>query len=95
MPRTGTLIMMANGEEKPIENIRPGDAVMGDDSKPRNVISIGSGEEDMWRIKHADGTSYVVNTSHILALAVIDDDDRIQTVDLPLREYIDMTRSEP
>ena len=91
----GTLIMMADGEVKPIENIRPGDAVMGDDSKPRNVISFGSGEEDMWRIKHADGTSYVVNTSHILALAVIDDDDRIRTVDLPLREYIDMTRSEP
>ena len=90
----GTPIMMSNGKIKMIETINKGEQVMGDDSKPRTVISVGSGIEDMWRIRHSDGTSYVVNYSHILALAYVDD-GTIYKTEMSLADYINMLRIEP
>ena len=41
---------------------------MGDDSTPRNVLSICSGEEEMFEIVPLKGKSFTVNSSHILTL---------------------------
>ena len=64
----GTPIMMSNGEIKSVENIKVGDTLMGDDSKPRTVLSLARGKEMMYEIKPIKGESYVVNESHILSL---------------------------
>jgi hypothetical protein len=40
---------------------------MGDDSKPRKVLSTTHGEEEMFEIKQGSD-SYVVNKSHVLSL---------------------------
>merc|ERR1711990_1248199 len=41
---------------------------MGDDSKPRNVLALGTGIEKMYKIEQTKGDNYIVNESHILSL---------------------------
>lgn len=65
----GTLVLMYTGYLEKVENISIGDIVMGPDSKPRNVLSIGNGKEEMFEIIPRDnGKSYIINRSHILSL---------------------------
>jgi hypothetical protein len=44
---------------------------MGDDSMPRNVLSLARGREKMYRIDMLYGDSFTVNQSHILSLYAI------------------------
>jgi len=66
----GTPIMMSNGEIKLVENIIEGDFLMGDDSKPRKVLSIARGRDKMYDIIPIKGEKYRVNQEHILCLRV-------------------------
>lgn len=62
-----TPILMYDGSVKKVQDIRVGDVVMGDDSGPRHVTSLGSGEDDMYEIASAKGGDpYTVNSEHIL-----------------------------
>jgi hypothetical protein len=63
-----TPIMMYDATFKKVQDIIIGDVVMGDDSRPRNVLSLGSGEDEMYEIISNDGESYTVNSEHILCL---------------------------
>lgn len=64
----GTKIMLVNGEMINVENIKVGDKLMGDDSKPRKVLSLARGREMMYDIIPKKGDTYTVNESHILSL---------------------------
>ena len=64
----GTKVVMYDGSLKNVENVLPGDQLMGDDSSPRNVISICRGREQMYWVRQNKGMSYRVNESHILSL---------------------------
>jgi ATP-dependent Lon protease len=66
--KKNTPIMLYNGEIKMAQNITIQDKLMGDDSTPRNVISLGSGIEKMYKIEQIKGDDYIVNESHILSL---------------------------
>jgi ATP-dependent Lon protease len=63
-----TQILMYDGSIKMVQDIVVGDKVMGDDSKCRNVISLGRGEDDMYDIVHLNGEKYGVNSEHIMCL---------------------------
>ena len=63
-----TQILMHDGSIKMVQDIVVGDKVMGDDSKCRNVISLGRGEDDMFDIVHLNGEKYGVNSEHIMCL---------------------------
>jgi len=63
-----TPIMLSNGETKMVQDITLNDKLMGDDSKERNILALGSGREKMYRIEQVKGDSYTVNESHILSL---------------------------
>jgi ATP-dependent Lon protease len=63
-----TPILMHDGTIKKVQDINIGDVLMGDDSKPRNVLSLGSGEDEMYEILSNKGDSYTVNSDHILCL---------------------------
>ena len=41
-----TPVLMADGFVKPVQDIRTGDALMGPDGKPRNVLSVASGGDN-------------------------------------------------
>jgi replicative DNA helicase len=64
----GTKVLMFNGELKKVEDVEVGDLLMGDDSTPRKVLSIGRGRENMYWVHQNHGISYRVNESHILSL---------------------------
>jgi len=63
-----TLIMMADGYLKKVQDVQVGDQLMGDDSKSRNVQELFRGEDDMVEIIPIKGDSFVVNKNHILSL---------------------------
>lgn len=63
-----TPILMYDGAIKMVQNILENDLIMGSDSQPRKVISICSGEEELYRITPNKGDSFVCNASHILSL---------------------------
>lgn len=63
-----TPILMYDGMTKLVQDIQVGDQIMGDDSTPRTVLSLGSGEDDMYDIIPTKGESYRVNSEHILCL---------------------------
>jgi len=63
-----TQILMYDGKYKNVQDIRVYDVVMGDDSKPRIVLSLGQGIDEMYEIKSNKGESYTVNSEHILCL---------------------------
>ena len=67
-PRTP--ILMYDGHIKPVEQIQEGELVMGADSKPRRVIGLAHGKEEMFKIIPVKGNPYVVNASHILSLKI-------------------------
>lgn len=64
----GTEIMMYNGVLRKVEEISVGDLVMGDDSKPRTVLSTHNGIDQMYKVTNRRGDSYTVNSEHILSL---------------------------
>jgi len=82
-----TPIIMFDGTIKMIQDIKVGDQLMGDDSTPRNVLSLARGREKMFKVKQIYGDSYIVNQSHILSLKEYYPDDWNKIVDIPLTEY--------
>lgn len=63
-----TPILMYDGSIKLVQNVIVGDVIMGDDSTPRNVMSLGRGEDEMYDIISNKGIKYSVNSEHILCL---------------------------
>ena len=64
----GTKVLMYDGSLRKVEDIKVGDQLMGDDSTPRNVLSLARGKERMYWVRQNRGMDYRVNESHILSL---------------------------
>ena len=64
-----TPILMHDGTIKKVQHVMVGDKLMGDDSSPREVLSLARGREKMYKITSLeDDESYIANESHILSL---------------------------
>ena len=50
------------------QDIAVGDVLVGDDGKPRNVIRLMEGEDEMYEVQQSNGMSYTVNSKHTLLL---------------------------
>jgi len=61
-------VLMYDGTTKKAKNVVLGDQLMGDDSTPRNVLELFSGEDEMYEIVPKKGDSYIVNQNHLLTL---------------------------
>ena len=64
----GHLILMHNGDTKPVEKICVGDMVMGPDGLPRRVVKLHRGEDDMIEVTPKKGETFVVNAGHLFSL---------------------------
>ena len=85
-----TPILMHDGSVKLVQNVVLGDKVMGDDSFPRNVISITEPSmAPMFRVKQEFGISYSVNIDHILSLMT----DKGNPIDMSITDFIGLDRS--
>lgn len=93
------MVLMHDGSTKPAQTIVAGDVLMGDDGKPRNVLSAHKGYGPMYRIVPERGEAWTCNDEHILSLrasydkkagngSVIAARSKGSVVDVPLKEYI-------
>ena len=90
----GTRVIMYDGTLKNVENIKVGDKLMGDDSTPRNVISLAHGREMMYWVRQIRGIDYRVNESHILSLKRSRNEGphtRGDILNIEIREYLEKT----
>ncbi len=88
----GTLMMRSDGLPVAVEDIRPGDRLMGPDGdSARNVLELKRGREPMYRFTYVDGTSHVFNESHILCLVNTYDKNGRKAgdrINVTVREYL-------
>lgn len=84
----GTKIMMHDGSLKNVEDIKIGEKLMGDDSKPRNVKRLCRGNSIMYKITPVKGDPYIVNDKHILCLKRFNNDETLEiSVERFCRQY--------
>jgi len=91
----GTKIIMYDGSLKKVEDVLPGDLLMGDDSTARKVLSTTSGKEMMYIINQKKGISYRVNESHILSVMCSRNENGRKhgdKLDIPLTEYLSKSK---
>ena len=83
----GTPILMSDGTIKLIENIKEGELLMGDDSRPRKVLSLARGRDKMYDVISVKGEKYTVNQEHILCLRATNNDDIIE---ISVKDYLEL-----
>jgi hypothetical protein len=86
-----TPILMYDGTTKMVQDVVVGDILMGDDSTPRRVLKLVRGQEDLYKIRYSDKTSYIVNKSHIMCLVASRTHGKQvkgSKIDVPLSEYL-------
>lgn len=66
--RKGTLILMADGKFKSVEDIEIGECVLGIDNLPKKVLKTYRGKSDMYKIVQTRGEDYYATGEHILYL---------------------------
>lgn len=92
-----TPIIMFNGKIKLVQDIVVGDKLMGDDSKPRNVLSISQGKEKLFKIIPKNGDTYIVNESHILSIKTTNDVDNLfkknTIIDISVKELLKIIKN--
>lgn len=89
---TGTPVLKFDGSIVPVEDIKPGDTVMGPDSKPRTVLNTCSGVGPLYRITPVKGDSWVCNDAHILTL-VGSNYHKGETIDINIVDALKVSKS--
>jgi hypothetical protein len=84
-----TPILMYDGSIKMVQDIHIGDVIMGDDSCPRNVLALSSGESEMYKVIQTKGDDYVVNENHVLSLKA---ESSGSIIDIPIEEYLRLAK---
>lgn len=83
----GEEILMADGTIKKVEDIVVGDFIMGPDKKPREVLELHRGQDEMYEIETEDGNKHIVNGGHILPLFDI---ETKEILNMDVRTYLFM-----
>jgi superfamily II DNA or RNA helicase len=86
-----TPILMYDGTIKRVQDVVVGDVLMGDDSTPRNVLSLARGREMMYKVESPKGDAYIVNQSHILSLKY-GADTNYNIVDISVSDYLKLPK---
>jgi hypothetical protein len=93
----GTPIIMSDGTIKLIEDIKEGDLLMGDDSRPRTVLSLARGRDKMYNIIPIKGERYTVNQEHILCLRASENCEGVNNyitndniIEISVKDYLEL-----
>lgn len=84
----GTKVVKADGRLINVEDIQIGDLLLGPDSKPRRVLSIARGQEEMYWVRQHKGVDYRVNESHILSLKRSRNPYKGEIIDVSVKEFL-------
>ena len=91
-----TPILMYDGTIKMVQDVYVGDVLMGDDSTPRNVLTLARGREMMYKVSSVKGDGYIVNESHILSLKTSiqlnKQTPKNAVIDMSVTEYLNLPK---
>lgn len=88
----GTELLTYDGRRVAVEDIEPGDSLMGPDSTPRTVTQTASGRQQMYEIQPNKGDPFVVNEDHILTIVKSGSAGRNEDgdiIDISVADYLD------
>ena len=92
-----TKILMYDGTIKLVQDVVVGDQIMGDDSGPRNVLTLARGRETMYKVCTKRGEGYTVNESHILSLKYATDKGKNikknEVLDISVLDYLALPKT--
>ena len=91
-----TEILMFDGTIKLVQDIVVGDQLMGDDSSPRNVLTLARGRETMYKVHETKGNGYIVNESHILSLRYgtnVKNVPKGTILDISVKDYLNLPKT--
>lgn len=80
----GQFVLMHSGAIKQAQDIVVGDKLMGEDSKPRAVLALCSGREELFRIVSPDGNGFTATRNHVLCLKAAEH----KVVELTVGDYM-------
>lgn len=83
-------VVMYDCSTKEAREIIVGDKLMGPDGLPREVLSVTTGIDKMYRIIPEVGTCFIVNEPHILSFKNKED----EVVNISVREYLELENKE-
>lgn len=83
-----TEVIMYDGRLKKVKDIVVDDKLMGDDSTPRNVLSVCSGTDDMYEVIPMKGESFICNKEHILVLDATKVLSDLEEVHIAVKDFI-------
>lgn len=86
-----TPILMYDGSVKMVQDVIVNDVLMGDDSTPRNVLSLGKGEDYMFKITTSDNDSFTINSEHILCLK---NKITLEVIEVTVSNYLQFSENE-
>ena len=91
-----TEVLMYDGSVKKIQDIKVGEQLMGDDSTPRNVLSLARGTQEMFKIipQNRFAESYTVNADHILCFKEFKRFKETETT-MTVLEYLELKETSP
>jgi hypothetical protein len=88
-----TKILMYNGGIKNVQDIKIGEKLMGNDSTPREVLSLAHGVDMLYKIKLINGDSFTCNSSHILSLIMSNEyygHQKGEILNISIPEYLNL-----
>lgn len=88
----GTEILCFDGLMRKVEDIKVGDLLMGPDSKPREVLKLVRGKEEMFKITPKKGNPFVVNKNHILHLVHSGQSGGPPALDVSVKDYLNCSQ---
>jgi superfamily II DNA or RNA helicase len=90
-----TPVLLHSGQVIAVQDVEPGDLLMGPDSCARRVLATSTGRGKLFRIVPTRGTPFVVNEDHILTLKATNFSATTicglhpgEVVDISLRDYL-------
>jgi hypothetical protein len=86
-----TSILLYDGSIKMSQDICIGDILVGDDGKPRSVLDLCSGVDDLYKVSQNNGLEYTVNSKHKLVLLTHKTN---KIVEMMVDKYITLTKLE-
>ena len=91
----GTPIMMLDGSIVPVEQVNPGDILMGPDSNGRLVEQLVRGNELMYEVAPTKGSKFIVNENHILSLKRTNDGTSLagSIVNISVKDYLSKSKT--
>lgn len=79
-------ILMFNGKQKMVQDIQVNDLLFGDDFKPRTVLSLANGYDEMFQIRCENKDKFTVNSEHILCLRSVSNVEYIE--EITVKQYL-------